>query len=409
MTLVLRLLVVFSAFLVPISPTRATEAVKIAFIDPLSGPFADTGDQALKHLQYFVDARNAQGGLDGRPMELLALDNKTSPKESLIQLEKAIDQGARFIVQGQGSAVAGAIIEAVERHNERNPASRVLFLNYAAVDPAFTNDKCSFWHFRFDADADTKMDALTDWIRSRPEIRKVYVIGQDYSFGQAVSASAKAMLKAKRPDVEIVGDELHPLGKVKDFTPYVTKMKAAGADVVITGNWGNDLGLLVKAAGDASFKVPFLTYYAGGVGAAAAIGKAGLGNVRQVSDFHMNIEGLDLAAQMDAFEKKTGYDLYFWRLEVMVQMLARAVSEAKSADPVAVASKLEGMRVPSAVGSLTMRADNHQLVSPLFISVWSDTATRKLEKSEFGFVNETTIPAEKTRRPTTCKMTRPAS
>ena len=95
------------------------------------------------------------------------------------------------------------------------------------------------------------MAALTNYMKARTNIKKVYLINQDYSFGQAVRAARQAMLKAKRPDIQIVGDELHPLLKVTDFSPYIAKIKASGADTVITGNWGQDFALLLKAAADA--------------------------------------------------------------------------------------------------------------------------------------------------------------
>ena len=70
----------------------------------------------------------------------------------------------------------------------------------------------------------------------------------DYSFGRDVSALARQALVARRPDVTIAGDEFHPIGRIKDFSPYIAKIRASGADAVVTGNWGNDLTLLVKAA-----------------------------------------------------------------------------------------------------------------------------------------------------------------
>jgi branched-chain amino acid transport system substrate-binding protein len=66
-----------------------------------------------------------------------------------------------------------------------------------------------------------KMEALTTWMATNPKIKKVYLINQDSSFGQAVRKAAREMLNRKRPDIEIVGDDLHPLGKVTDFSPYV--------------------------------------------------------------------------------------------------------------------------------------------------------------------------------------------
>ena len=160
-----------------------------------------------------------------------------------------------IITQGNGSSVAGALSDFVTKYNERNPGKEVLYFNYAAVDPVLTNDKCSFWHFRWDANSDIKMEALTNYMKDAPDIKKVYLINQDYSFGQSVRTAAKTMLGAKRPDIQIVGDELHPLLKITDFAPYIAKIKASGADSVITGNWGQDFALLLKAAADAGLQV----------------------------------------------------------------------------------------------------------------------------------------------------------
>src|SRR5262245_30630594 len=269
--------------------SAAHAQLKIAYIDPLSGAFANVGEQGLKHFQAMVDEINAKGGINGQKVEVIGFDNKVSPQESLNQLKRVIDQDIRYITQGNGSSVAGALIEAVNRHNERNPGKEILYLNYAAVDPAFTNEKCSFWHFRFDANSDMKMESLTTWMAQNKAIRKVYLINQDYSFGHAVKKAAREMLARKRPDIEIVGDDLHPLGKVTDFSPYVAKMKQAGTDTVITGNWGQDMALLIKAAKDAGLNASFYTYYGGGLGALPAMGESAVGQVKQITEWHENI------------------------------------------------------------------------------------------------------------------------
>ena len=276
------------------------ETVKIAFIDPLSGPFASTGTNGLHQFEFAADYMiNQKGGVLGGDMfEVIGFDNKISPKESLIQLQVAIDQGVRYIVQGNSSGVANALTEAVEKHNKRNPDTRVLFLNYAAVDPALTNEKCNFWHFRFDANADIKMDALTDIMAADEGLKKVYIIGQDYSFGKAVAAAAVDMLGKKRPDVEIVGNELHPIGKVKDFTPYSRKIVASGADAVITGNWGADMLGLGKSIIENGFEGPIYTYYAAGSGITAAFGESGKGRIRLISQGDINPIGSDEARQL---------------------------------------------------------------------------------------------------------------
>ncbi|QDG78302.1 branched-chain amino acid ABC transporter substrate-binding protein [Labrenzia sp. PHM005] len=407
----LKTLVAATALAVCSAGVSSAETLKIGYIDPLSGPFALTGDTGLKHFRYAADKINDTGGAAGMTVEIVPFDNKINPKESLVQLQKAIDQGIRYIVQGNGSSVASALIDAINKHNKRNPGDEVLFLNYAAVDPAFTNDRCSFWHFRFDADADMKMEAMTDWLAEQQDIKKVYILGQDYSFGKAVAGAAVKMISEKRPDIEIVGNELHPLGKVKDFTPYIQKMISAEADAVITGNWGQDMTLLVKAASASGHKVPYLTYYGGGLGAVATMGESAIGLVKQITEFHQNIEtSEDQIANMDRFQERYGTDYYYQRVFTLMEMFDRALDDVGENDPVKVAFALEGMGHETPYGSVSMRKDNHQLIQPMFISTFSDDITRKLEGTDFGFKTDPdgVIKGEATRTETTCQMKRPS-
>ena len=388
---------------------NALADVKVAFIDPLSGGAASTGILAQKTHQFYIDAINAGGGLNGEKLELLSFDNKVNPQESLIQLKRALDDGARYVVQGNGSSVALAITDAVLKYNERNPGKEVVFLNYAAVDPALTNEKCNFWHFRFDADADMKMAAMTDVIAKDKKIRKVYLINQDYSFGKAVAVAANKMLKEKRPDIQVVGDELHPLQKVNDFSPYVAKIKAAGADTVITGNWSNDMVLLIKAGKDAGLKVEWETYYGGSPGAVTAIGEAGVDALKQVSEWHRNATP-ELDATVAAFTRKypgKENEYTYWRAKTMWEMFAAAAKKAGSNDPVKVARALEGMKMQTSLGDVEMRADNHQVLQPLFVSTLARGVKYDSEDSGLGWKTDAKVDAKATALPTTCKMERP--
>jgi branched-chain amino acid transport system substrate-binding protein len=387
----------------------AAADVKIAFIDPLSGGAATTGILAQKTHQFYIDAINAAGGINGEKIELLSFDNKVNPQESLIQLKKALDDGARYVVQGNGSSIALAITDAVQKFNERNPGKEVLFLNYAAVDPALTNDKCSFWHFRFDADADMKMAAMTDVIAKDGKIKKIYLINQDYSFGKAVAAAANGMLSEKRPDIKIVGDELHPLQKVQDFSPYVAKIKASGADTVITGNWSNDMVLLVKAGKDAGLKVGWETFYGGSPGTVTAIGEAGVDTLKQVTEWHKNATP-DLDTTVAAFGKRypgKENEYAYWRAKTMWEMFAAATRKAQSNDPVKVAKALEGMKMATSLGEVEMRADNHQMLQPLYVSTLSKGMKYDVEDSGLGWKTDAKLDGKSTRLPTTCRMERP--
>jgi branched-chain amino acid transport system substrate-binding protein len=407
------------------------QTVKIAYIDPLSGAFANVGQAGLKQFQFVADDINKRNLTGGPKLEIVGFDNKTSPQESLNVLKKVIDDGIRIITQGNGSNVAGALIDAVQKHNDRNPDKSILYLNYAAVDPDFTNSKCSFWHFRWDANSDMKMEAMTAYMAKDPKIKNVYLINMNYSFGQAVSRAAKADLARKRPDIKIVGDDMHPIGQVKDFAPYIAKMKAANADTVITGNWGNDMALLVKAAKDAGFNVPFYTYYGGGLGALSAVGEAGEGKVKQITEWHANVSPNKTEKFANAFNAKYGgppdyLTFYYLRVNTEMYMLAEAIKQAKSIDPKAIALKLEGMKYAGDMGEVEMRAADHQLIQPLYISTvhkaFRDPKSKDpkdpkkgtdpqvkydQDNSGFGFKTDTRIEAYVSAQPTSCQMKRP--
>ncbi|HVP89126.1 MAG TPA: branched-chain amino acid ABC transporter substrate-binding protein [Casimicrobiaceae bacterium] len=392
-----------------LSAAPASAQVKLAFIDPLSGGAASAGINAQKHFTYEIDKINAAGGLNGEKLSINYYDNKVDPQESLIALKKALDEGARYVFQGNGSSVALAISDAVAKYNERNPGKEVLYFNYAAIDPSLTNAKCNFWHFRFDSDVDMKMTALVNYIATQPQIKKVYLINQDYAFGKSVAAAAHKMLAEKRPDIQIVGDELHALQKVQDFSPYVAKIKASGADAVITGNWSNDMALLFKAGKDAGLKVTWYTYYADALGAPTAIGRDGNGVVKVVTSYHTNVSP-DLDPDVVAFKKRfTGKEdeFAYYRLNTAFSMFAAAAQKAKSNDPVKVARALEGMKWTSSVGEVEMRADNHQLLQPLFVATFTDGVKYDVEKTGLGFKTDIKVNAKDTALPTTCQMQRP--
>jgi len=387
--------------------------VKIAYVDPLSGAFAATGENGLNQFRLAADQINRAGGVLGRQLEIVPFDNKVSPQESLIQLKKVIGDGIQFVFQGNSSGVAHAISDAVQKHNERNPGNRVLYLNYSAVDPALTQEKCHFWHFRFDAHADMKMAALTDVIKANAKIKKLYIIGQDYSFGKAVAEAAVSMVGKKRPDIQIVGNELHPIGKVKDFSPYVQKIIASGADAVITGNWGADMIGLAKAANDGGLKVPFYTYYAASDGVTAAIGAAGIDRIRLVHES----PAANPTASKAVGDYTTAYkklhpknDINQPRIHTGLSMLALAIKKAGTTDVDKVAATLEGMEWTTLSGDqVVMRRADHQLLMPVYISVHSNRGILfDLDNSGFGLLLESKVARDKATLPAACKMNRPS-
>jgi branched-chain amino acid transport system substrate-binding protein len=385
-----------------------TPPLRIALIEGLSGPFANAGEAVFRNLLWATERVNERGGVTvggaSRRLELVRFDSEGSTEKALALLRAAIDQGIGFIAQGNSSAAAAALIEALDKHNQREPHKRALLLNYSAVDPALTNERCSPWHFRFDAHADMRMAALVEVLRADASLKKVYLIGQDYSFGHHLGRQARAMLAAKRPDIEIVGDELHPLGRIKDFLPYAAKIQASGAQAVLTGNWGNDLTLLVKAAREVSAGVRFYTFYGNALGAPAAIGEAGVGAVYAVAEWHPNVGGAASDAFYAGFRKRFAEprdDYVHVRMQALMEMLAAAVERAGSSEALAVSRALSGARFDGRnLGGFhhaTMRAADHQLQQPVVVSVMDRVGTpgvkHDVEGSGFGFEDRHPEPA----------------
>jgi branched-chain amino acid transport system substrate-binding protein len=403
------------------APVPSGAPIKVAMIEGLSGPFGNTGEAVFRNLIWAVERVNARGGVKlapaaggQRPLALERYDSKGQAEEALSALKSAIDDGAQFIMQGNSSATAAALIDAINKHNEREPEKRVVFLNYSAVDPILTNEKCSFWHFRFDAHADMRMTALMSVLKDDKALKSVYILGQDYSFGHAVAREAKRQLALSRPDVQLVGEELHPMGRVKDFIPYATKIKASGAQAVITGNFGSDLTLLVKAAKDVGFDGKFYTFYGNALGEPAAIGDAGIGKVVAVADWLPNVQAPQSEAFYQSFRQrftKPAHAHLPIRMPLMVESLAQALEKAGTTHSIAVANQLEKVKITFASQTGVMRASDHQFQQPLVVGVMDRVGAPgvkfDVEGSGYGFRVIRTIAADSAELPTTCKMQRP--
>ena len=392
--------------------------IKVALIESLSGPFANTGEAVFRNLVWATERVNGRGGVKlpggARPLLIERYDSKGQNDEALSALRAAIDDGVTVIAQGNSSATAAVLIDAINKHNEREPGKRVLFLNYSAVDPALTNEKCSYWHFRFDAHADMRMTALMEVLKDDKSVKSIYLIGQDYSFGQSVLKEAKRQIAAQRPDLQVVGDELHPLGRVKDFIPYAVKIKASGAQAVLTGNWGNDLTLLIKAAKDVGFDGKFYTFYGNALGAPAAIGDAGVGKVIAVAEWFPNAAGAPSEAFYQSFRQRFPVakdDYVHMRMQMVIEALAQSIEKAGSIEAGAVAAQMENASVSMAGQTGTMRAADHQFQQPLLVAQMGklgDAGVKfDVEGSGYGFRVIKTIASNKAAMPTSCKMVRP--
>ena len=395
---------------------QAQETYKLAYIDPLSGPFANVGELMLTHISYAVEDINAKGGaLKGKvKLELIQLDSKLSAQESQSALQSAIDQGARAIVTGgSGSSVVAALVQAANRWNQRNPGKEVLVLNHSSIDPDLTGKACSFWHFQTEANTAMKMKAIANFIKKTPDIKKVYLLNQDYAHGRQWASYGRQLVNLARPDVQFVGETLHPIGRVKDFAPYVANVKAAGADSTITGNWGQDLTLLIKAAAEAGENQRFFNHSAGAMpGTVAAVAATRLGQLTWVAEWHPGQAGTPkVDALAKAYKARTGKEFLSPRMDLTPRLLVAAIDKAGSTESVKVARAMEDLVLDSSVGPVRMRGEDHQLLLPQVVNTIAPVDGKLVkqgwEGTNYGFRTDAVYSGNELAQGTECKMQRP--
>ena len=399
------------------APALAQQAVfKLAYIDPLSGPFANVGELMLTHVQFAVEDINAKGGVLGgkAKLQLLQFDSKLSAQESLSALQSAIDQGARAIVTGgSGSTVVAARVDAANKHNQRNPDKAVLVLNHSSIDPDLTGKRCSFWHFQFEANTAMKMKALANYIKRQPDIHNMYLLNQDYAHGRQWAAYGQELVGLARPDIRFVGSDFHAIGRVKDFAPYVTKVKASGADSVITGNWGQDMTLLLRAAADTGMNLRYFNHSAGSFpGTVTAMSTAKTGQLTWVAEWHPGqADTPKVDALAKAYNAKSGKDFLAPRIDMTPRFIAAAINKSQSLEPLQVARALEDLSLDTTVGTVRMRGEDHQLLLPQVVNTIAPVDGKLVkvgyEGTQWGFRTDASFSGNELAQGTECRMQRP--
>jgi branched-chain amino acid transport system substrate-binding protein len=392
--------------------TAQAAPVKIGMVETLSGPQASSGQAYRDAVRYAIDKMNESGGWNGEPVQLVEYDNQGGPAGASDKLKAAIADGVQVVVQGASSAIGGQITEDVRKHNLRNPGKEIVYINVGAEALELTGEKCNFHHFRFAGNAQVRTKALVTAMKHAHALgKRVYSINQNYSWGQDMEHAI--VDAAASGGYTVVEKTLHDVGKIQDFSPYVNKIAAAKADTVMTGNWGSDLLLLMKAAKAAGLKARFGTVYLDQPGNIANAGDIALGDY-VAQTFNPEAGGEAGAAFVQDYQSKMGHAPTFIEPQTVFGMLLvgealKQVPAGEKLDVRKLALALEKASIETPMGTLSMRADDHQALLPLAVSVVSRDAKYKADGTDLGFkpvkrftAQEAAVPAQ-----STCKMQRP--
>ena len=388
--------------------------VKIGLVETLSGPQASSGLMYRAAARYAIEKMNASGGWNGEPVQLLEYDNQGGPAGAADKLKAAIADGVQMVVQGASSAVGGQITEDVRKHNLRNPGKEIVYLNVGAEALELTGDKCHFHHFRFSGNAQVRTKALVLAMKQANVLgTKVYAINQNYSWGQDMENAI--IDNAKLGGYQMVGNTLHDVNKIQDFSPYVAKIAASNADTVMTGNWSNDLLLLMKASKAAGLRTRFGTVFLDQPGNLANAGELAVGHyIAHI--FNPEIGGAEAASFVADYKAKTGHNPVstepqaVFGLAMVADALKRVKPENGALNVNAFAKALEATKIKTSMGEMSMRAEDHQLQFPIVVSTVAKDAKYKVDDTDMGFKPVKLFPAVDAATPAqaSCKMLRPS-
>ena len=391
--------------------SAGAQELKIGILESLSGPQTSTGRLFANASRYVVDQINAKGGFNGAPIEIIEYDSAGTTTGAAAKFKQAVADGVDVVLQGASSAIAGQITEDVRKHNIRNEGEEIMFINLGGEALELTGDKCHFYHFRFTTTAPMRVKPMVLVMKEGGDLGgRVYSLNQNYSWGQDMQKAIQD--QAATGGYEVVGTDLIEVNKIQDFAPYVAKIKSANPDTVMTGNWSNDLLLLMKATGDAGLRVRFGTIFLDQPGSIANAGETALG--------HYLASPSNLAAGKPDFPEdykaKTGhYPVYIepqsvHAIEALGKALEKAGTDGEDVDVTKIALALEEVRLDTDLGPITVRKEDHQAVLPVVVSKVEKGAKYPVDGTDLGFAPIKVVPGEEAIYPVqeSCKMTRPS-
>jgi branched-chain amino acid transport system substrate-binding protein len=387
--------------------------LKIGLLETLSGPQASSGQAYRAAVRYAIDKLNAAGGWNGEAVQLLEYDNQGGPAGASDKLKAALADGVQIVVQGASSAIGGQITEDVRKHNLRNPGKEIVYINVGAEALELTGEKCNFHHFRFAGNAQVRTKVLVQAMKQAGALgTRVYSINQNYSWGQDMEHAI--VDNAGAGGYQVVEKTLHDVNKIQDFAPYVSKIAASGADTIITGNWSNDLLLLMKASKAAGLKARFGTVFLDQPGNITNAGDTAVGHFIAHA-FNPEAAGAEGERFVKDYSARMGHAPVFiepqtaFGLDMVADALKRTKPENGALNVNAFAKVLETTRLKTPMGEMSMRAADHQVLLPMVVSVVSREARYKADGTELGFKPVKTFSAEEAAAPVqaSCRMQRP--
>lgn len=356
-----KILAVLVATAVLASTGVAQDTVKLGINEVRSGAFTTNGDRVVWAVEAAVKEVNEAGGLIGKKIELVIEDNQLKGEIAVQKLKKMIlEDNCQIIIQGSSSGVGGAIAQQMPRYKR-------IYLCTNAEAMAITGENFTPYTFRTCLNAAQHVKALAKYFAGKG-LKKAFLLNQDYSWGYDVAKYYEMYITQYAKDAKVVGKEFHPMFN-KDFGPYLSKIQAAGADHVLTGNWGTDMTQLITQGRSLGLKIPIGSTFIDDDAVGAVAVDAYIGDIA-ANMYLLGVDTPQAKAFEDGFFKSSGGKWpSFVAMEAYIgaKMYFEAVKKAKTFETEAVIKAFEGMTYEGPLGTITMRKEDHQAQSPVAV------------------------------------------
>ncbi|MBN1105093.1 MAG: ABC transporter substrate-binding protein [Deltaproteobacteria bacterium] len=384
------MLLVAIALTIGFTPSaQAVEPIKLVHCEILSGNFQDVGERSVKGVEYAVKEINARGGILGRPVKHFVFDHEGKLDVTTRKATRyLLDEKVHYFTGGTFSSIANAMSNFAKKN-------KILLFAYMWPPQNLTNENCHRYFFRPSVSTDMQSNAIAYWVKSKG-FKRVFCIGQDWNFGHESTGAFIRKLAEIAPDIKIVGEIYHKPAE-KEFAPYISQALAAKADVIFTGDWGNDLRLLIKQSISLGLKVPYATYVLGDVENFKAIGR----DIGEQIIGSCACDGFELTIPTEAnkkfvegFHKAYGFYPSYTEGKAYDNVLfwAKAVQTAGKDDVEAVIDAWEGLEYEGIGGKVKMRPCDHQGIR----SVWCAEVSKRNPYFDFPYMGDAVeFPGEK--------------
>jgi branched-chain amino acid transport system substrate-binding protein len=362
----LRYLAISLAMVSSIIAVQAADTLRIAVVGPITGPVAQYGDMQMSGAKMAVERLNAKGGVNGKKLEAVLMDDVCEPKQAVAVANQVVNQDIKFVV---GHLCSGSTQPAAAVYDD----AAVLMITPASTNPDITKQgyKMVFRTIGLDSQ---QGPVAGRYIAAKLKPKRMAIIHDKQQYGQGIAEEVKKTVETKGIKVVL----FEGVNKdQKDFSALITKLKREGVDFVYYGGYHPELGLILRQSREQGFAAQFMgPEGVGNKDISAIAGPASEGLlVTLPADFTQDPNNADLVkAFRDHNQDPSGP--FVMTSYAAVQVIADTIAKTQSTDPEKVAAAMHEMSYDTPIGKVAFDDQGDLEEFEFIVYRWHADATK---------------------------------